>query len=146
MGSAAALGAGATANLVRFSGLARRDSIPEKNGFPIVTTCPSRARFRFGDGRLGEVRRAADSPVWVAGNKGKFTAFVLAADIPSLWRTGGMEALAGQLNFSRDTLVLREQGATIPLRVNRMGHFSLSVVDFGKDSSKKVRGPVVSAS
>ena len=44
------------------------------------------ARFRLGDGRLGEVRRAADTPAGFAGRRGKFTAFALEADIPALLR------------------------------------------------------------
>ena len=70
MDGVAALDPGATANLVRFSRLAHHSSILEKHGFPKVTTYPSEARCRFGDGRPGEVRRAADIPAWNAGNKG----------------------------------------------------------------------------
>ena len=31
------------------------------------------------------------------------------------------------------------------MRVTRIGHYILSVVDFKKDASRKVRGPIVSA-
>ena len=53
MDSVVALDTGATANLVRRSWLAHRNSILGNNGFPKVTTYPSMARFRFGGGRLG---------------------------------------------------------------------------------------------
>ena len=52
------------------------------------------ARFRVGSGRLGEVRHAAGIPVGVAGNTGKFAAFMLDSDIPAPLRKGAMVALA----------------------------------------------------
>ena len=110
-----------------------------------VSTYPSSARFRFGDGCHGEVRHPADSPPGIARHTGKFPAFALDADFPALLRKGAMVALGGQLDFPRDVLILRGHGNAIPLRVNRMGHYILSVVDFREDASGKVRGPVVSA-
>ena len=130
--SVVVLDTGATANL--------------EKGRRKVSTYTSSARFRFGGGRRGEVRRAADILVGIAGNKGKITAFALGADIPALLGRGAMGALRGQLDFPRDALALRRRGAAIPLRVNRMGRFTLSAVDFGKGESRKVRSPVVSAS
>ena len=53
MGSVAALGSGATANLVRFSWLAHRNKFLEIHRFLRVATYPPKARFRFGDGRRG---------------------------------------------------------------------------------------------
>ena len=44
---------------------------------------PSSVRFRSGDGRRGEVRRAAGIPAGAAGDKGEFTALVLDVDIPA---------------------------------------------------------------
>ena len=40
----------------------------------------------------------------IAGNKGKFTAFLLEADIPASLRKGAAGALGGQLDFPRDAL------------------------------------------
>ena len=57
-----------------------------------------------------------------------------------------MKVLGGQLDFPRDALFLRKQRAPIPLRVNRMEDNILGVVDFGEGASRKVRGPVFSAS
>ena len=76
----AALEIGATANLLRFSWLARHNRILERRGVRRVTTYPSWARFRFGGWRLGAVRHAADIPVGIAGNKGMFTAFALGEE------------------------------------------------------------------
>ena len=92
---------GATADIVCFSWLARHNRNLGRRGIPRVATYPSRERFRFGDGRLGEVRYAADIPAGIAGNRGVSTAFVLDADIPALSRRGSMEALGGQLGFFR---------------------------------------------
>ena len=71
----------------------------------IAVPYPSSARFKFGDGRIGEVNREADIKVGIAGHKGAFTAFALDAEIPSLLRKGALEALGAQLDFDEDTLV-----------------------------------------
>ena len=57
-----------------------------------------------------------------------------------------MGALGWQLDFSRDASVLLIQGATTPPRVDRMGRYILSAADFGKDASRRVRGPAALAS
>ena len=92
---------GAAASIARLGWLERQNRILERRGIPRVATYPSKARFRFGDGRLGEVRYAADIPAGIAGNRGVSTAFVLDADIPALSCRGSMEALGGQLGFFR---------------------------------------------
>ena len=117
-----ALGAGATANLACFRCLAHHDCILEKAGVSRVSTYPPCARFKFGDGRLGEVRHFADSPVSFVGEKGKFTASVLKADIPAFLLKGASEALLGQSDCSRDILTLRQQRVHIPPKVNGLGH------------------------
>ena len=132
---------GATADFVCFSWLARHARFLGKNGIPRVTTYPSKARFRFSERPLGEVRHPADIPVGAAGKKGKFTALVLDAGIPALLRRGDMEALGGQLGFLRVSSVLRRQGANFALRVNRAGHYILSAVDFRKDPSRSLPCP-----
>ena len=63
-----ALDTGATANLVCLRRLQRRYRLPEKDGYQKVSAYPSTAGFRFGDERLGEVRRAADSLAGIAGS------------------------------------------------------------------------------
>ena len=50
------------------------------------------------------------------------------------------------MEFSRDALVPRTPGATIPLQVNKIGHSTLSAVDSGENASGNVREPAVSAS
>ena len=57
-----------------------------------------------------------------------------------------MEAVGGQLDFPRDLSGFLEQRAAIPLRVNRMGHYILSVADFNEDASRRVRGTAASVS
>ena len=100
---------------------------------------PSSARFKFGDGRTGEVKHAADSKVGVAGCKGACAAFVLGAEIPALVCEEALEALGAQLDFEKDTLSRLRHGVRVPLRVNAMGHYVVSVVEFG-------RGPNLAAS
>ena len=82
--SVVALGAGATANRVFLSRLARRNGILERHGAPRVTTYPSQARFRFGGGLLREVRHAADRTM------GMSTAYVLGGGMPALLRKGAV--------------------------------------------------------
>ena len=68
-----------------------------------MTTCQAHATFKFGDGRTGEVCRAADITVGAAGVKGVFAAFVLGSDIPALLSKGALGTLQGRLDFARHT-------------------------------------------
>ena len=54
---------------------------------PRVLTFPSRARSKFGGGRIGEVRPAADV------TEGNFAACLLDAEIPASLRKGALEPL-----------------------------------------------------
>ena len=108
------LDSGATASLAHFRWLENHNWPLGRRGYQKASTYPSSARFRFGDGCQGEVRRAADIPVAVVGRRGKFTAFVLGADIPALLREGALEAMGGQLDFPRDLLTLRKRGVGTP--------------------------------
>ena len=103
------------------------------------------AQFRFGSGRLGDVRHAAIIPVGTGGNKGKFTALSLEVDIPALSRRGALEPLGGQLDVSRDILTLRMRGLDIPLKVNRMGPYILSVAVSGMGRPQIKEAPVAPA-
>ena len=94
-GSVVVLDTGATANLVCFRCLDHHNRLAERHGFRRVSTYPQKARFRLGDGRVGNVRHAVDIPAGIAGNTAKLTAFVLRADIPALLREGATEALGG---------------------------------------------------
>ena len=125
----AVLDTGATPNLVCFNQLERHNRVLQRKGAPRVSTFPPSARFRFGDGRVGEVPHAADIPAGAAGSKGEFVAFGLEADIPAFSRKGALEALGGDLDFSRDISTLLKQRAEILLRVSRTGHYISRGVD-----------------
>ena len=88
--SAVASDTGAAANLVSFKWSAQQNRILERYGIPRAHTYFSRTRFRFGDGRLGDVRPAADIPVWIGSYKGARTAFAQDAGIPALFRKSAM--------------------------------------------------------
>lgn len=90
---------GATANLARARWLEHRGRILQRKEYRRVTTYPASARFGFGGGRPGAGRRAADTPVRIAGSRSKFAVFALDADILALLREGALEALGGQLIF-----------------------------------------------
>ena len=77
---------GAAANLVHFRWLGDRSLLSGKHGLPRVLTNPACARFKSGDGPLGDVRFAADIAVRLAGCNGASTALVLGADTPALLR------------------------------------------------------------
>ena len=144
--SVASSDTGATANLVGFRWLGRRNRILQRKGLPRVSTYPASARFKFGDRRLGKVHHAADIPVEIAGNKGKITALALEVDLPALLREGASEALGRQLDSSRNISTLRKQGVDIRPRANRMGRYFLSAVTCGRERSGGKRGPAFSAS
>ena len=90
--SVVALDTGATTNFVRLKRLDNRDSYEQKMRPPKVIPLPTRARSIFGDGRVGEVRYAADIKVGIAGCRGTFTALVFKAEIPALLRKGARDA------------------------------------------------------
>ena len=111
-----------------------------------VTPYPAMARFKFGGGRIGEVKYAADIKVGFAGCRGVSTAFVLEADIPALLRTGALGALGGQFDCERDISTIRNHGVDTPLRAHEMGHYVPSVVAFRQGPSRADRGPNLAAS
>ena len=127
---------GAAANVVCLRWLEHHNRVLQRKGFLLVATYPAFARFKFGDGRLGEVRRAADASVGIA----------LEVDIPAVSRQSALEAVGGQLDFPIDILTLHRRGVDFLLGVSRMGRRALSVVDFGKGCSEKRQGPTLSAS
>ena len=73
-----------------------------RRGATRAETYPACARFAFGEGPLGQVLCAADSPLEIEGNRGQFTTFALEAESPALSRRGGLEAPEGQLGALRD--------------------------------------------
>ena len=144
--SVAVLGAGATANLVRFKWLDNRIIFLQRQDFPKVMPYSTSARFKFGGGRATEVKHAADIKVGIAWGEGAFAGFVLDADIPALLRKGVLGSLGGQLDFERDILSIRTHGVNVPLNVNEMGRYVLSAVEFGKGPPYWARVPVWAAS
>ena len=86
--SVVTLDAAATANLMCFRWLIRHNTMPGRVGLRRESTYPAQVRFKFGDGRMGDVRHAADITAGAAGAKGNFTAFVLDAGSPALLRKG----------------------------------------------------------
>ena len=96
--SLVALESGAAADLVRSRLLDRRNRLLEKKGLQRDSTHPSTARLRAGDGRLGAVRHAPDTPVGIAGYKGEFAALAPDAGLPAFSRSGVTVALSGKLD------------------------------------------------
>ena len=103
--SAVVLDTGATADLVCFRWLDHHDRPLEQHGVRSGPAGPSNARFCFGDGRVGDVRYAADTPARVAGIQGKFSASCRGADIPALSPKGATKAPGGKLDSPRDSFV-----------------------------------------
>ena len=84
--SVVVLDTGATANLVCRAWVANHNLSLGRLGMEKVHLYPSAARFKFGDGRIGEVQYAANISVGIAGRKGASTAFAMDAEIPALLR------------------------------------------------------------
>ena len=137
--SVVALGTGATANLVCYKWFANHNLYSGRRELEKAVPHPSSARFKFGDGRIGGVKHAADNRVGIAGCKGACAAFLLDAEIPAWLRKGALEALGAQLDFEKDTLSPLRHGVREPLRVNAEGQYIVRAVEFG-------RGPNVTAS
>ena len=144
--SVVVLDTGATANLVCKSWLANHNLFLERRGMGKVRLYPSAARFKFGDGKIGEVRFAANIVVGIAGCKGTFTAFVTDAEIPALLCKGALEALGAQLDFANDTMWLGRHGICVPLGLNAMGHYVMSEAEFDTGRPKRTRDPSFPAS
>ena len=73
------LDTGATATLVCRAWVANHNLFFGSLSMEKVHLYPSAARFKFGDGRIGEVQYAANITVGIAGRKGTFTAFATDA-------------------------------------------------------------------
>ena len=82
-GSVATLETGAAANLVCFRRLTHHNSPMGKVGLPRVETYPAKARLKFGGGRIGDARFAADITAAIAGARRNFTALVLDVGAPA---------------------------------------------------------------
>ena len=139
--SVAALGGGATANLVCFKWLGNHKSRSQRMGIPQVSAFPTMARSTFIDRRIGNVRFVADIKVGTAGRGGTFMAFAAEADIPAFLREGAPESTGGKLDFTWGVLRIRNHGEGIPLGANEMGHYVLSVVACDKGLSRVDWGP-----
>ena len=124
------LDTGASANLVGAGWLNNHNSILKALGRPPAKIMPAFARSRYGDGRVGDVRRAASIPIAIAGATGHFMANVVDADVPALLGKEASETLGGHLNFCERVLTLASLGADVPLEMIPAGRYLLNVVDF----------------
>ena len=97
--SAAVLETGTTTNLARFRWSEHRNKILVGKGIDRVATYSACAQLKFGDGRLGEVRCAAEIPAGTACCRGTRTACVLEAEILALFRKAELETLWGPVGF-----------------------------------------------
>ena len=101
MESLAVLGTVAAAISACFGWLNPPAAMLERVGVPIAKPYPACARFKFGDGRMGDVRFTSETPAGIAGGRGKFTSLLLGADIPATPRKGALESLERYLDFRR---------------------------------------------
>ena len=95
----------ATALLVCFRWLARRSRILGRDWTLRVTTYPSKARSRFGDGRLGEVRlcgRNSGGGRWGSGHVRCVSAGCGHTSAIARWRLGGTRRGVGSFTWLVD--------------------------------------------
>ena len=144
--SVVVLDTGLTANSVSYNWLGSLNLFLEEKGIAKAAPYPSPGRFKFGDGRAGEVKRAVDIMVGNTGREGAFAALALDAEIPTFLRKGALEALGDQLDFENDVLSPWRHGVRGPLNANEMGHYVLSVVEFSKGPPRSDRRPILAAS
>ena len=126
------LDAGVAADLARLKRLEHQNKISECRGIRHFTTYPVCARIHLGDGRLGEVRCAADTPAGIAGSREEIAAC-------------GPEAGIRTLGFPPRSFTWRKQGADTPLKLNHSGHYVLSAVAIGTVLPHNSDGPRRSA-
>ena len=112
-----------------------RSAILQALGRPLAKITPGFASFRYGDGRVGDVHRAAVIPIAIVGYAGHFMAYVVDADIPALLGKEALETLAGHLNFCERVLTQESLGADIPLEMSAVSDYLLNVADFPKSNS-----------
>ena len=91
------------------------------------------AQFKFGNGRMGEIRLVAHAPVGSAGCREKFATLLADADIRALLRKGAVGSLTGKLDFPHGCLHLRGRGAEVLLKANmaRRDVLCVAPIDFG---------------
>ena len=131
---------GASANLAGADWLKNHNAIHKALGRPLAAIAPALASFRNGDGRVGNVHRAALIPIAIVGRAGQFMAYVVEADIPALLGKEGLETLGGHLNFRERVLTLEPFGADIPLEMNAAGRYLSNMADFPESSSARKYG------
>ena len=84
---------GASANLVGADWLEKRNLILQSIGRPQAGVREASASFRYGDGRTGDVHKAAITPISIAGCTGQVMAYVVGAEIPALLGKEALETL-----------------------------------------------------
>ena len=127
------LDTGASANLVGANRLNNRNAILMASGRPSAF-----ASFRYGDSRVGDVRRAAVTLIGIAGYTGHFLAYVVVRGWHFLALPGkeAFGTLGRHFNFRERVLALEPLGADIPLEMSAEGRHLLSVADSpGSDSA-----------
>ena len=108
--SAVVIYTGASANLVGVDWLNKRNALLRAFGQPLAKPAPVFASFRFGDGRVGDVHKAAILPISIVGYTGQLMAYVADAAVPDLLGKEALETLGGHLNFCKRVLTLEAPG------------------------------------
>ena len=145
-GSVVDPGTGAAANFAFFKWSGRHNSALGKFGVPPAQSFPAIEGFKFGNGRVGEVRFSADILAWTAGGRGEVAAFLMDADIPALLRKGEPQYLGRQLDPPRNVSTFGRLAAGVPLKVIGAGHFVLSAASFGEERNSLGNGLTQSTS
>jgi hypothetical protein len=92
----------------------------------------SKYTFRFGDGVECKATQRITLPVKIGNLKYRLTVEISQADIPLLLSKGAMKQMQMKLNFSTDTVMLKEE--EIDLDCTSSGHYCLPLSVFNLDS------------
>ena len=98
-GSAVIIDTGASANPVGARWPNNHNAILRSLGRDEAKGAPASASFRYGDGHVGIVHKAAIVPMATMGRTGHFVAYVADADIPALLGKEELETLSANLVF-----------------------------------------------
>ena len=109
-------------------------------GRPVAKLSPAFASFRFGDGRVGDVHKAAASPIAIVGYTAQFIACVADADIPAPLGRATRGILGGRLNFRLCVMTMEALGADLPLEMDAVSRYLLNVADFPESRNVRMSG------
>ena len=90
-----------------------------------MTTKPSNAPYKFGDGKVVHSYQQVNMPVYIENERGMMETEVVDQEIPLLISKEAMRKHGVILNFSKDTAIFN--GKEIKLETTSSGHYLITL-------------------